>query len=1025
MALTVGSIVAYLRLNKMGYTTGLKTAQGEATTFSAATTKIFKTMAMAAVAAFAVITAVIIKTVSSASKFETQMANVSTMVTRNVQPTMDKFSKTILQMSKDFGEGTDTLSKGLYDILSAGIDTSQAIDVLEVSVRAARAGLTDTGVAADAITTILNAFSMEAEDAGHIADVLFQTVLRGKTTFDQLAPAIGQIATIAAQGGVTLEEMAASLAVMTRAGVQTDQAVTALKGVVLAFLKPSEEMAAMFGENALQAQGLGKIMSQLADLPADVLARLFPNVRGLLGAMTVAKEFTGEVEIFHQALQDGSPMLDAYEKQTQTFDFQWQRLLKTFEAVSIEMGQQLLPLMKKGVMDLITWIDKNKQAFIDFAKAIGNVVKIIIDAVKFLFDIREILIGVAIAAVAVPAVIGVITAALSAMGIAAGAALGPIGLLISGIVIIGGVIAVAARNMKEAEEEFKKFTKTAEDSYEKMRRAIDGTAESLDDYYDAQAAVTEKIEANNEAMMESYDWTQQQIDNHYAYIDSLEDKLAAINKNIEIEEARIEAEKRAEEERKRAEAEERKRAEEAKRRAQEKLDYEKINADRLMELKLTPLEKLAIKEKEEIERAKGLGADKTDIVEYYALKRNEIREKELQSARDQANEYVRLQEEAEKQRMDLIAFWVEKRIEQVTTEGRTVEDLIARELTFKQGALFEAYDTQKELIESQLERIEEGAEKEAELKKELLMLDLDYSRARGAIDFEYNQKLQEYRDNNLEAEEIMQQETADMYEYFSSEKARFEIEAARAAEKAWKDTYNGIMSIAQMTYSSLTSLVNQFHANYQSNLDAQMQSEIDAATTSIENEDDLQTKIDEIKKEYAEKEAKHKVAVFNWNKWANVAQIAMNTATAIIKALAELGPIAGPIMAGVVGAMGAAQTALVIAQEPPPIPKYQKGGLIEMQEGGLLAGSPGIDTNLIAASSGEYIINKEAASENLAFLEAINAGGSAAPAITIEPVPVVIVMNNREVGRGIIKFIEKESDRGGARINPRASRSRI
>ncbi len=40
-------------------------------------------------------------------------------------------------------------------------------DVLKVSARAAAAGVTDTGIAADAITTILNAYSMSAEEAGY------------------------------------------------------------------------------------------------------------------------------------------------------------------------------------------------------------------------------------------------------------------------------------------------------------------------------------------------------------------------------------------------------------------------------------------------------------------------------------------------------------------------------------------------------------------------------------------------------------------------------------------------------------------------------------------------------------------------------------------------------------------------------------------------------------------------------------------------------------------------------------------
>ena len=111
--------------------------------------------------------------------FEQQMANVSTMLDEPAKY-MDSFRKGVRKMSVEFGEGTDTLAKGLYDILSASIDPAMALDVLAVSAKAARAGLTDTGIAADAITTILNSYGLSADQAQSVSDMLFATVKRGK-----------------------------------------------------------------------------------------------------------------------------------------------------------------------------------------------------------------------------------------------------------------------------------------------------------------------------------------------------------------------------------------------------------------------------------------------------------------------------------------------------------------------------------------------------------------------------------------------------------------------------------------------------------------------------------------------------------------------------------------------------------------------------------------------------------------------------------------------------------------------------
>lgn len=158
--------------------------------------------------------------------FDRQMANVSTMLDEP-EKHMARFSKSVRDMSVEFGESTDALAGGLYDILSASISPEKAMNVLTVAVKAAKGGLTDTKTAADAITTVLNAYGLSAEHAGTVSDLLFSVVKRGKTTFAELAPNIGEVASIAASAGVALEEVGATLSVLTRNGVRTTEAVTA------------------------------------------------------------------------------------------------------------------------------------------------------------------------------------------------------------------------------------------------------------------------------------------------------------------------------------------------------------------------------------------------------------------------------------------------------------------------------------------------------------------------------------------------------------------------------------------------------------------------------------------------------------------------------------------------------------------------------------------------------------------------------------------------------------------------------
>ncbi|GAG55194.1 unnamed protein product, partial [marine sediment metagenome] len=267
-------------------------------------------MSRAARLGFIAVAAAITGTVYAAAKYEKQMATVSTMLSRKSMPIMDKYKDLVGKMGIIFGESTETLSKGLYDILSASIAPEKALKVLAISAKAAAAGLTDTGVAADAITTIINSYGYAAEDAGKISDILFAIVKKGKTTFAELAPSIGKVAATAAIAGVSLEELGATLATITRAGIRTEEATTAMNGILRAFLKPTDDAAKAAKEfgfelntNTLRTIGLRGVLELLTDATAEQTAEMFPNIRGLKGIAAAMQDLEGYTEDYKLMLE--------------------------------------------------------------------------------------------------------------------------------------------------------------------------------------------------------------------------------------------------------------------------------------------------------------------------------------------------------------------------------------------------------------------------------------------------------------------------------------------------------------------------------------------------------------------------------------------------------------------------------------------------------------------------------------------------------------------------------------------------
>ena len=102
----------------------------------------------------------------------------------------------------------------------------------------------------------------------------------------------------------------------------------------------------------------------------------------------------------------------------------------------------------------------------------------------------------------------------------------------------------------------------------------------------------------------------------------------------------------------------------------------------------------------------------------------------------------------------------------------------------------------------------------------------------------------------------------------------------------------------------------------------------------------------ELEKQKADLEQKQA----KWQKANSIIQTTIATSQAIMKALAEAGPFAGPILAAVIGAMGAAQVAIIASQ---PIPKYAKG--TDNHPGGLAIVGDGGRQEVFETDNGAYI----------------------------------------------------------------------
>lgn len=163
--------------------------------------------------------------------FEDAIAKVSTIADETEVPIEDLRSA-IIDLSDQTGMSSSEIADNVYNAISAGQKTGDAVNFVSNATKLARAGFAESGDALDILTTIMNAYGMEAEDVTRVSDVLIQTQNLGKTTVAELSSAMGKVIPTAKSQGVQLEELAGAYAVMTSNGIATAETTTYLNSML-------------------------------------------------------------------------------------------------------------------------------------------------------------------------------------------------------------------------------------------------------------------------------------------------------------------------------------------------------------------------------------------------------------------------------------------------------------------------------------------------------------------------------------------------------------------------------------------------------------------------------------------------------------------------------------------------------------------------------------------------------------------------------------------------------------------------
>lgn len=271
--------------------------------------------------------------------------------------TVERFKKAVLDLAPAVGKSPQELADALYFIRSSGIKAADSMDVLRASAKASAIGLGETETVADATTSAMNAYRRSGLTAAQATNVLAQAVQKGKGEPADLAKSIGRVIPVASQLNVPFHDVGASLAGLTLQGLNAAEATTALRGVFLALLKPTQdgnEALAKVGlttdqlRNVLETKGTLAMLQLLATRfrgNEEAMAKVFPNVRALVGAFNLTGDSAKRnAQIFREMSGSTDTVGKGFRDLADTDAFKMRQALAQLQVTGVKLGQQLLPV---------------------------------------------------------------------------------------------------------------------------------------------------------------------------------------------------------------------------------------------------------------------------------------------------------------------------------------------------------------------------------------------------------------------------------------------------------------------------------------------------------------------------------------------------------------------------------------------------------------------------------------------------------------------------------------------------------
>lgn len=328
--------------------------------------------------------------------FDKTAAKVETIMDKNVM-SADEMKQGILDSANEIGYAAEEYANAVYEALSAGVKTEDAISFVKDAAKLSEAGYTSLTKAVDIQTTAMNAYNMSAEEAAHTSDILILTQNKGKTTVDALADSMGKVIPTAKNVNVELDQVGVAYSVMTAKGIKTENATTYLNSMLNELSKSSSKASKVLkketGSSFSELMEKGYSVADALQIISDAASKNGKSLNEMFGSAEASKAALSLVSqegmTFNDVLKEFNESAGITDSSFETMQTDGVKLTKEIARLkneAMELGKELTPIVTAatdGLKGITTWFgklsDEEKKTAVKtlaFVAAAGPVVSI-------------------------------------------------------------------------------------------------------------------------------------------------------------------------------------------------------------------------------------------------------------------------------------------------------------------------------------------------------------------------------------------------------------------------------------------------------------------------------------------------------------------------------------------------------------------------------------------------------------------------------------------------------------------------